>query len=239
MRALIDADNLAFACAASAEDSDVGIAYARANDMVENILHHSGASSYELWLSGGKNFRYEVYPEYKANRLDAVRPRHEKAVKDFLTEHWQANWTDGIEADDMLGIQQTEDTILCHLDKDINQIAGWHYNWELSRLGKIIRERKKYYVTPEEADRYFFYQLLIGDNTDNIKGVVGIGPKKAESILSSTDRSGWGDVVRNCFSCEEELELNAACIYIWRKPNDSWKSMFQSPERSMCATKES
>ena len=232
MKALIDADNLAFACAASAEDSSEGIACSRAAAMVETILHDTDATEYELWLSGGTNFRYKAYPEYKANRLDAKRPTHEKAVKDFLTEHWQANWTDGIEADDMLGVRQHEltDSILCHLDKDINQIKGLHYNWELTRLGKVIRERKIYTVTPEEADRYFFYQLLIGDNTDNIKGVVGIGPKKASEILDNIPSKEWRSYIASLFSCEEELALNATCVYIWRKQNDSWRNMFNDRE---------
>ena len=56
MRALVDADNIAFACAASAENDSSDIAIARANDMVEGILHDASADEYELWLSGPNNF---------------------------------------------------------------------------------------------------------------------------------------------------------------------------------------
>lgn len=233
MKVLIDADNLAFACAASAEDTDTpSIACARASEMAEGILRDTNATEYELWLTGGANFRYKVYPEYKANRHGAYRPKWEKEVRQHLTSSWQANTTDGIEADDMLGIRQMELTIdkddgsmIAHLDKDINQIPGWHFNWELNRLGKCVREKRQYFVTLEEGNRFFYYQLLTGDPTDNIKGAVGIGPKKAEALLDSMEEHEWYNAVLDCYSCEEELDLNAQCLYIWRKHNDNWKNI--------------
>lgn len=228
LRGLIDADNVAFACAASAEDSELWVATSRADQMIENILHQSGSTEYELWLTGGKNFRYTVYPEYKANRADSYRPKWEKETKQHMRDKWQANTTDGIEADDMLGIRATElgdSSILIHLDKDINQIPGMHYNWELTRKGTIVREWKKYYVTPEEGNYFFYYQLLTGDPTDNIKGVSGIGPKKAAALLDNHGPHEWYEAIRDCYSSEEELDLNAQCLYIWRKHNDSWRNL--------------
>ena len=233
MKALIDADNVAFACAASAEEFDnPGIACSRASEMLDRILQDTGATSYELWLSGPRNFRYKVYPEYKANRLDSYRPKWEKETKQFLVDHWQANWTDGIEGDDILGIRQCElqDSIICHIDKDINQIPGWHYNWELNRLGKTIREKRQYFVTPEEALYNFYYQLLVGDGTDNIKGAPGVGPKKATALLESLEPIQWYTATRDLYASEEELDMNAQCVYIWRKENDNWKNLVDGPK---------
>ena len=224
MKCLIDADTIAFACAASAEDSEDWVAAARADDMVETILRDTEATEYELWLSGPDNFRYTVYPEYKANRIGAYRPKWEKATKNHLVNKWSANWSVGCEADDMVGCRQSENTIIAHLDKDINMIPGWHYNWELRRLGKVIREATKYFVTPEEADYAFYYQLIVGDKgTDNIPGVVGAGPKKAERFLRETPREEWLNGILQMYSCPEELEMNAKCLWIWRKENDIWQ----------------
>lgn len=235
MRALIDADNLAFACAASAEQEDVEIACARADSFIENILADTGATEYELWFSGDNNFRYNVYPEYKGNRKASYRPLWEKEVKQYITEKWEANWTDDIEADDMLGIRQLEctDTILAHLDKDLNQIKGLHYNWELRRLGEVVREKRIYTVSNEEADYWFFYQLLVGDTTDNIKGVRGIGPKKAAGILHGceSNRERY-EAVLGRYSSEEELDLNAQCVYIHRKLGDHWRNIIGDPSIS-------
>lgn len=229
MKVLIDADTIAFACAASAEGQQLFVAESRANEMVENILAATRADEYELWLTGKGNFRYSVYPEYKANRIDTYRPTYERETKEFLQRQWNANFTNGIEADDQLGVRNTElgvgNAILAHIDKDLNQLPGRHYNWELRRLGKVIREAQQYDVTLKEGNRFFYYQLLTGDPTDNIKGAMGIGPKKASAILDSLDESEWFERVAECFSCEEELDLNARCIYIWRKQNDNWKSL--------------
>lgn len=227
MRAIIDADQLAIACAFTAEEETAGIACSRAGEMVERLLADTGATEYELWLSGPTNFRKAVYPEYKATRKQP-RPKWEHEVKQYLVDHWQANWSDGVEADDMLGIRQTTDTILCHQDKDINQIAGWHHRWETKRLGTVIKEKQTYSVEPDAGDYLFFHQLLCGDSVDNIKGVVGIGPKKAAGILYGCENNLQRyEAIRDLFSCDEELELNAQCVYIWRKYNDSWRNLIE------------
>jgi 5'-3' exonuclease len=226
MRALIDADNVAMAAAWTAEDESEEIAISRANTFIESILFDVGATEFELWLSGGNNFRYNVYPEYKANRISQARPKWEKQVKRFFETEWHAHYTEAIEADDMLGIRQREDTIICHLDKDLNQIAGHHFNWELRRLGVVIREKSIYTLTQEEADYWFFYQLLVGDTTDNIKGIPGIGPKKAAGILygCETNQERY-EAVADRYGSEEELDMNAQCVFIWRKENDNWRNI--------------
>lgn len=228
MRVLIDGDTCAFAPAASAEDTEEQYAIARTNSMVEDILLATEASSYEIWLTGPNNFRNLVYPEYKANRIGAWRPRHEKACRAFLVEEWGADISDGCEADDMVGVKQTDNTIIAHIDKDIDMIPGWHYNWELTRKGTIVRPAKKYYISPEEALRNFCYQLIVGDTVDNIKGVQGLGPAKAKKFLDSTRPEDWLDGIRAMYGSEEEFEMNATCLYIWRKPNDTWRTLTET-----------
>lgn len=227
-KALIDGDNVAIACAASAgDDSDLWVATSRTQEMLERILHDVGATEYEVWLSGGDNFRYKVYPEYKADRYKAKRPKWEKEVKQYLVDQWQANTSDGCEADDMLGVRQMQEigTIICHLDKDINMIPGRHYNWELSRLGKVVRSAKQYTVTNEEAIRFFYYQMLVGDPTDHIKGIPGIGPKKAAILLDSVapKEEEYFQVVRDQYGSDEEMEMNGKVLWIWRRMNDIWR----------------
>ena len=236
MKVIIDADTVAFASAASAgDDSELWVATSRANQWIENIIRDTNADIYELWLSGPTNFRYGVYPEYKANRLTAHRPKWEKETKQFLVDNWQANWSVDCEADDMVGVRQCtqKDTIIAHIDKDINMIPGWHYNWELTRQGKVIREAKTYFITNDEANRFFWYQLLVGDpGTDNIKGVPGIGPKTADKILDSTPKADWYKAILDLYSCEEELDMNAQCLFIWRRLNDNWRNLLNDASRS-------
>jgi hypothetical protein len=196
--------------------------------MVERILDACCDESreFDLWLTGKGNFRFNYYPEYKANRIGARRPEHEQAVKDFLVEEFGARYTEGCEADDQVGALQTTRTIIAHIDKDINMIPGWHYHWGLTRKGKVLVEPHKYYVSPEEADYNFYYQMLVGDTTDNIKGVVGCGPVKAKELLSG-NASEMFEVVRDAYNNDEYMLMTGRCLWIWRKMNDdileTWK----------------
>jgi 5'-3' exonuclease len=78
---------------------------------------------------------------------------------------------------------QTKDTCIVSIDKDLDQIPGEHYHPGIRRQQVFIREPKFYTITPEQGLYFFYYQLLIGDGSDNIKGAPGIGPKKADKIL--------------------------------------------------------
>lgn len=226
MRVIIDGDTIAVATAATTEEADNPyIACARAQTMIEGICDACEATDLEIWLSGKNNFRYTVYPEYKANRIGAKRPRWERDVKDFMVHEFNANWSTG-EADDQCGVRLIEcpNAILAHIDKDLDQITGWHYSWPIVRKGEIVRPANKYYIPPDQADYFFWYQLLTGDPTDNIKGAAGIGKVKATEILNGlTTNEEMYEAVKPYFSCDEELDMNASCVYIWRKENDNWK----------------
>jgi DNA polymerase-1 len=222
---LIDADIVTFRGAFSAEDEEEAwVACSRAEGILHDIAQTLGPATQELWLSGSNNFRYDIFPEYKANRITAKRPRWEKEVREHLVKNWGAQLSVG-EADDMLGIRQTElagDSLIATIDKDLDMIPGWHYNFV---------KKEKYFVTPEQAIRFFYYQCLVGDTADGVKGVPGIGPKKAEAILSScnTEEEYYNAVV-SCFSCYEEFEMTAKVLWIHRELNGIWKDQFIGKE---------
>ncbi len=73
--------------------------------MLDGILLDTGATEFTIWLSdrAENNFRYKIYPEYKANRKDLPRPRHLEALKEYLITKWSARIALGMEADDALG----------------------------------------------------------------------------------------------------------------------------------------
>lgn len=203
--------------------------------MLFGLLNDSKAKTAEVWLSGPDSFRKRLYPEYKANRLKVARPRYEQDVKDFLVREFKAQYSDnGYEADDLLGIRSYEiddtdgqEAIIVHLDKDLNQIPGLHFNWELRRNDKVVREKRLYGVTIAEANRFFWYQLIVGDSTDNIKGVIGMGPKKAEYLLSNIQPQERYQTVLDLYSNEEEMDMNAQCVYIHRNFNDNWRNLIE------------
>lgn len=145
--------------------------------LTESIIRESGADSHRIFLSGSNNFRLDVCPDYKAHR-PTEKPVHLKACREYLVNKYKAEIVDGMEADDAMGIAQTDNTIICTIDKDLDTIQGWHYNW---------RKNKKYWVSEEEADRFFWSQMLIGDTADNIFGIKGVGVKRAAKILDASD----------------------------------------------------
>lgn len=191
-----------------------------ANDIINALFADLNVRDYKLYLTGDNNFRYSIYPEYKAQRLKVPKPEFLPDVREYLISEYQASVSDGCEADDMLGVdqhiymEQGIDSRIVSIDKDLDQIVGYHYN---------PKHKREYVISPNDSIRFFYYQLLVGDAADNIKGAKGIGPKKAEKILQDcvTEKEHY-ETVRPYFSCDEELELNAQVLWIWRKLNDKW-----------------
>ena len=137
----------------------------------------------DVFLTGSQhdgfdpNFRIAVatLKPYKGNRVQP-KPLHYAAIRDYLRGHWGAVDTNGIEADDALGICQDSTSCIATIDKDLNMIPGYHYNWKKDEF---------YEIDAPAAIRFFYKQLLTGDSVDNILGLPGIGPVKAEKILGS------------------------------------------------------
>jgi len=220
INAILDADSFVFRAAATADSKgeDLFQAAARVDYMINTALNETEAKEYILFLTGKDNFRCQVFPEYKAFRKDKPRPKWEQALKNHLKDQWDAQIVNGMEADDACGIAQygspKDKTILIHHDKDLNQLAGWHYNFV---------KKEKYYVDEEMGITWFLTQLLMGDRTDGIPGIDGIGPVKAAKLLSGKTRQEQVEAILNLYGSEEEMEMNAKCVFIWRKENDYWK----------------
>lgn len=216
--------------AASAENDPVEVAYMRIDQMIHSILDTTGANTYRGFISGGSNFRHEIYPEYKANRKDMVDPRWRSACKEYLVREWAAEVTDGYEADDALGINQTADTIICSIDKDLDQVPGLHYSWPIVRKGSIVREGKIYEVSEIEGLRSFYRSLLVGDRTDNIFGVDGIGKIKAAKMIDNleTEEEMFERVAELYQGDMDRLLVNGKCLWIMREENKQWDFLSES-----------
>lgn len=223
MQALIDFDIVAYNSAASAENDPLSVALDRTNQMVLSILQAADADTFRGFLSGGNNFRHEIYPEYKANRKDMVDPRWRAACKEFLVTEWNAEVTDGYEADDAMGMNQTKDTRICTIDKDLNMIPGLHYSWPIIRKGEVVREGMLYEVSEIEGLRSFYRSLLVGDRSDNIIGVHGLGPKKAAKLIDHLDtEQEMFEVVQNLYNDDQRLLMNGKCLWILREEGKHW-----------------
>jgi 5'-3' exonuclease len=124
-----------------------------------------------------------------------------------------------MEADDYLGINQNESSIICSIDKDLLQVPGKHYNFV----------KKEFYEVDEETGfRNFYTQLLTGDTSDNIKGIAGIGPVKAKKALAdSFTEQEMFSVVRDMYKNDEWMIMNGRCLHILRSLDDDWTNHFE------------
>ena len=228
MKALIDGDTIAYAPATSAEGAEGWVATSRVDNMLNSILDRISPSEYVIYVSGGHNFRKDIDPTYKAQRPPS--PEHRILCHQYLIDRWGAIETDGYEADDAVGCAQKNDTVIVGIDKDLLQIPGKHYQWEIRRKGVVVKEERWLDVSPEEGMRSFFKQMLTGDVSDNIIGIKGIGPVKAAKIIEdcSTEEEMY-DTVRffyqsSLMNTNEEIEDNVErfnrnlnLLWIWRE----------------------
>ncbi len=139
-----------------------------------------------------KTFRSEFYPEYKAHRPEApedLRPQFpliREAVHAFEIPSLEQA---GFEADDLiatyarLACEAKATTTIVSSDKDLMQLVGngviMYDTMKDRRIGpdEVV---EKFGVGPEKVIEA---QALIGDSTDNVPGVPGIGPKTAAELI--------------------------------------------------------
>lgn len=244
MKALIDADLVSFRCAASCEKQgvvteDFTVATARANNLLVNILEATGADDRQLYLSGGENFRKKISPSYKANREGQKRPEYLEPLREWLVTEWGATVSDGNEADDELGIAQTAagvgTTTICSLDKDLRQVPGHHYSWEItgtSPLGLQWKKEASHLVVSEQEGLFnFYWQLVMGDQADNVPGYDGKMRAKVPKFLEDhydnmivmTSEQELFNYVLDIYKLPTiDLLNNGACLWVQRHEGDLW-----------------
>jgi len=137
-------------------------------------------------------FRVEIDPDYKATRdkmPEDLAPQIERIASILRTMRIPVIRRDGFEADDLMATLcdrlagENLDVILVSKDKDLDQLLGDHvrmYDPGKDReidVASMIDEKG---YGPEQAIEA---QMLMGDSTDNVKGVLGVGPKKAAQLL--------------------------------------------------------
>jgi len=186
MKVFIDADSILFKAACTQDNKH------DTRNVVDRVIRDTLVDCFSneayLAVKGKGNFRYDIYEGYKASRKEVkmeenLRERLNDAYFHII-DKWNAVPADGMEADDLVCIwahearEAEDDWIIAHIDKDINQIAGNHYNYN----SKVV-----YFVDDDTADMNFCTQLLIGDAGDCIPKIrKGYGIKTAQKALQDT-----------------------------------------------------
>lgn len=228
---------------------------------LNSILAGAKADRYKVLLSGKSNFREELVDYYKAHRDRDKRPVHYDAITQYLIERWDARMVNGREADDAMSILQWKNfdlpasgcidhyaarnsTIICTIDKDLNMVPGWHYNFV---------NDETYWVDEVEGLRFFYGQMLEGDSADNIPGITKItGNRRPRGYMEqakkdlaemSNELDMW-EYVKNCYLNEfccmdpnedtiltvdietaiiEKLRETGKLLWMQRTTDDDWE----------------
>lgn len=197
---------------------------------IEGKVQAAGASRVIPFLSHPVNYREQMYPPYKMNRDVTHKPYWAEEIKDYLLEEWGAVFSkQGDEADDALGIAQTEaraareETIIVTIDKDLDMIPGWHYNWS-----KTNKEKGNYFVKDPQGLQQFYTQILTGDTADNIPGMfkhMGI-KAKADYLYPlermRTEKEMYEYVLKVYKGDTEFVHLVAKLLWI-KRDNNFWE----------------
>lgn len=140
----------------------------------------------------GGTFRDELYAEYKANRAsmpDDMRVQIEPLHQSVIALGFPLLCVEGVEADDVIGTLARSSAaadrpvVISTGDKDMAQLVDGHITLVNTMTGSAMDVegvKEKFGVAPEQIIDYL---ALMGDSSDNIPGVPGIGPKTASGLL--------------------------------------------------------
>ena len=146
--------------------------------------------------SKGKNFRHELYTDYKANRSEM--PDEIQTQLPYLWELLGAMnipilRVGGVEADDIIGTVAKmcdKENLQCNIvsgDKDFMQLINdktFLYAPQARKRAKEIFDKKKVLEKWGVGPEHIIDLLgLMGDSSDNVPGVQGVGPKTAQKLI--------------------------------------------------------
>ena len=165
-----------------------------------NILERDQPPYLAVSFDVGRTFRDDMFPDYKGTREkmpDDLRVQIDRIMELVQVFRIPVLTADGYEADDVLGtvarlaVEQGADVKIVTGDRDLLQLAADHITINLS--GQKLSEAKDYGPTEVHErfgltpQQYIQFKALVGDKSDNIPGVAGVGEKTATNLLQKYD----------------------------------------------------
>lgn len=153
---------------------------------------YPGSTVAVVFDARGKTFRHDMYPEYKATRKpmpDDLRSQVQPIHDIVHALGMPLLMVEGVEADDVIGTlarQATEkqiDTIISTGDKDIAQLVSGHVTLMDTMKGEMTDQAGVVDKFGVPARLIIDYLALMGDSSDNIPGMPGVGQKTALALL--------------------------------------------------------
>jgi DNA polymerase-1 len=182
----------------NARGEPTGAVYGVVNMLRSLLAEYEPQHMAVVFDAKGKNFRHQLYEQYKANR-PPMPPELSEQVPPLLDMVRALGLPllqiEGVEADDVIGALAKRatalgmDTVISTGDKDMAQLVDEHVTL-VNTMSRTTLDaagvEEKFGVTPGQIVDYL---ALIGDSSDNIPGVPKVGPKTAAKWLGS-----WGSL---------------------------------------------
>jgi len=176
-KAVIDGDWLAYTAACYADNEGFDWLEDRIQYDYSNIASRFSTCAVAFSCSRSDNFRRDFWPLYKANRDGKPKPEFLKDAMDMLRERSEMVLDrPRLEADDLISMLICEGWCGVAIDKDMRTVPGWHWNPR--------KEDNPVKVSEEEAAAFERVQIIAGDSTDNIFGILGRGEAWAKKNAS-------------------------------------------------------
>jgi len=227
----LDADSILFKVAHNHVDTELDFAemYEQYHDQVRQIVNRIEEEGFVIdyvthfFSTCSKNFRYEIDSTYKANREKTPLTEIVKHFKWYVISVLEAEgeltkYSDTLEADDLIAwaveLNEQHYPIVASIDKDLKQIPGAHFDYYKKKIGEdeqgnVLTDFRGFsYTTPQEGYEMLLESLLIGDTSDNIKGVKGIGKVKAKKLLKERNNFGKLRAVVEAYGDSKRLRNN-------------------------------
>lgn len=188
MTLLVDADWLIYAACSACEcdirwDEWIHTLHLEPADVHAYICNRiqgwrdlTGEEHVVMCFSDYPSFRFDLFPDYKANRIGKRKPLGLRDLRLWVQQRYETRTMVGLEGDDVLGILATNGSysnpIIVSPDKDMRTIPGL-----------LLAKDEVEVVTHEEAVRNWMRQTLTGDQSDGYPGIKGCGPVKADKVI--------------------------------------------------------
>jgi len=201
-----------------------------ANMVLKVLRDHKPTYAAMVLDAPGPTFRHEIYPQYKANRppmpedLVVQMPRIDDLIAAFRVP---AIRIPGMEADDIIATLahmyagQVDKVVIVSSDKDLMQLVGDKVVMLDTMKDRWVDEKAVVEKFGVEPSRVVHVQALMGDSSDNIPGLPGVGPKTAgkliarfgsiEELLASSEEVG-GKIGEKLPEQVEELRTSLSLV---------------------------
>lgn len=217
----------------------IAFAITGVNNQLNEMVSKSWVGDYTLYIGGKKNFRKDLYPEYKGNRQKS--PAMRQVLVDYVLHKYadKVKQADNEEAEDHClseVLKDIDNNVVGYVDKDLTTQSAYFFNYKKQDKGV-------FFINEDQAFFNLCCQILHGDSTDNIFGInfitnelrqafqiktKSIGAATAERLLNDVqhDKQKMKERICEVYKLsygkywKERLQFTGSLVFISKRPKE-------------------